>query len=151
MSESYLMRRSMPILDLAVLAMRLAIIIAVTFSLAAPVTAATQSPLKIPNHVNFGNQALGTTGEQIITLTNRSSDVVYIGGIGVSAQNGGFSLDFANIQCVGVTLQPGESCTYGVTFSPVIAGHQLGQSDIEFASPAGSEVAFIALSGRGTS
>jgi Abnormal spindle-like microcephaly-assoc'd, ASPM-SPD-2-Hydin len=149
MSKPYLMRRSTP--RLAVLVMRLAIMILVMFALAAPVTAATPSPLKIPNHVSFGNQALGTTGEQIITLTNRSSDVVTVSGIGVSAQNGGFSLDFANDQCVGVTLQPGQSCTYGITFGPVIAGHQVGQSDIDFASPTGSEVALIALSGRGTS
>jgi Abnormal spindle-like microcephaly-assoc'd, ASPM-SPD-2-Hydin len=151
MSESHLMRRSTPILDLAVLAMLLAIIFAVTCSLASPATAATQSPLKIPNHVNFGNQALGTTTEQIITLTNRSSDVVSVFGIGVSAQNGGFSFDFASNQCVGITLQPGESCTYGITFSPLIAGRLTGQSDISFASPAGGETALIALSGRGTS
>jgi hypothetical protein len=151
MSECPLMRRSTPISNLAVLAMVLAVILAVTFSLAAPATAATLSPLKIPNHVNFGNQALGTTAEQIVTLTNRSSDAVFIGGIGVSAEHGGFTLDFANIQCIGITLQPGDSCAYGIIFSPVIAGHQTGQSDVEFTSAAGSEVVFIALSGRGTS
>jgi hypothetical protein len=84
-------------------------------------------------------------------LTNRSSDAVFIDGIGVSSNDGGFLLDFANIQCVGITLQPGDSCTYGIFFSPVIAGHQTGQSDVGFVSPEGSQVVFIALSGRGTS
>ena len=130
---------------------RLAIILTVTGSFATPTAAAAQLPLKIPNHVNFGAQALGTTGEQFVTLTNRSSDVVSIDGIGVSSNSGAFVLDFANIQCVGITLQPGDSCTYGIFFSPVIAGHQVGQSDVGFVSPEGSQFVFIALSGRGTS
>jgi hypothetical protein len=139
------------ILRAASLARRLVIILTVTGSFVAPTAAATPLPLKAPHHVNFGAQALGTTGEQFITLTNRSSDAVFIDGIGVSSSSGAFLFDFANNQCVGITLQPGDSCTYGIFFSPVIAGHQEGQSDVGFVGPEGSQIVVIALSGRGTS
>ena len=62
---------------------------------------------------------------------------------------GAFRLDFANDQCVGIVLSPGDSCTYGILYAPVVPGHQTGNSDIEFTSTDNSlGIANIGLSGH---
>jgi hypothetical protein len=111
----------------------------------APAAYAARPQVKVPHHVNFGNSHVASTGERFVTLTNRSNTSVTISPIGVSSETGSFLLDFANENCVGVTLAPGASCTYGILYRPIVAGRQVGASDIQFDT---AGVVFIKLSGH---
>lgn len=110
-----------------------------------PAANAAPSELKVPNHLSFGNAAVGSVGEEFVTLTNTSAEPLTVSSVGVSSETGSFRLDFASDTCVGVTLAPGDSCTYGILYTPVVPGRQVGTSDVEFGT---SGLVFIDLSGH---
>jgi hypothetical protein len=115
----------------------------------APSASADAPLLRIPHHLSFGNAEVGSSGEEIVTIENRSDVTVTIFGIGVSSETGAFHFDFAANECVGAVLAPGDSCTYGILYEPVVAGRQTGNSDIEFAGADNSlGIASIGLSGH---
>jgi hypothetical protein len=115
----------------------------------APSAAAAAPLLDIPHHLSVGNTVVGSSSEEIITITNKSDVSVSVLGIGVSSETGAFRLDFANQHCVGIILSPGDSCTYAILYAPVVPGHQTGNSDIEFTSTDNSlGIANIGLSGH---
>jgi hypothetical protein len=115
----------------------------------APSAAAASPLLDIPHHLSVGNTVVGSSSEEIITITNKSDVSVSVLGIGVSSETGAFRLDFANQHCVGIILSPGDSCTYAILYAPVVPGHQTGNSDIEFTSTDNSlGIANIGLSGH---
>jgi hypothetical protein len=114
-------------------------------------TSASASPplLDIPHHLRLGNAVVGSSSEEIVTITNKSDVPVRVLGIGVSSESGAFRLNFAKDECVGVVLSPGDSCTYGILHTPVVPGRQIGNSDIEFTSTDNSlGLANIGLSGH---
>ena len=113
-------------------------------------SASASAPLlNIPHHLSFGNAAVGSSSEEIVTIENTSDVAVTIYSIGVSSETGAFQFDFAANECVGAVLAPGDSCTYGILYTPVVPGRQTGNSDIEFAGADNTlGVANIGLSGH---
>ena len=132
--------------------MRRSIILLVLASLLALTQPAAAGPrsLDIPKHMRFGKVAVGSVKEVFVTLTNVSDGQVRVTSIGVSSDDGGFQLDFDAEGCVGTTLEPGQSCSYGILFPPGTSGRLTGQSDLVFLSPDGGGFALIKLSGFGT-
>jgi Abnormal spindle-like microcephaly-assoc'd, ASPM-SPD-2-Hydin len=124
---------------------RLLVAVAVGACVFAPAATATAPQLKYPHHIAFGSATVGSVGEQFVTLTNRGKTPLTVFSIGVSSTTGSYVLDFANDGCVGTTLDPGASCTYGIRYTPVVRGRQIGTSDIGWGT---SGLTFIKLSGH---
>jgi hypothetical protein len=79
-----------------------------------------------PRALDFGNQAVGRTSSQRMTLTNSSDSTVKIVSI---AAAGDFT---ATGNCLAASpLAPGASCTIAVTFTPATEGSRTGTLRIE--------------------
>jgi len=99
----------------------------------------------IPNKLTFASQAVGTTSPvQTVALENTSNVSITISAITISG-------DFAETNTCGVllpnVLNPGNSCTFYVTFTPTQGGARTGTITITN-SGAGSPQA-ISLTGTG--
>lgn len=92
--------------------------------------------------VDFGDVAVGSSGAQLVTLTNTSNSNVSISY--VSAAGGGFSASGGS----AVTLTPNQSVTISVNFNPAEEGQVQGQLSI--ASNVLIEPLKIELSGNGS-
>lgn len=110
-----------------------------------------------PPVLNFGNVPVGSTAALSATLTNDSTSTVSLTGMNVTGTvpTSGWGL-LTGLPTVayavqgttcGSNLSPGKSCTFTVTFTPVIAGTAAGSfevTDNEADSPQS-----IALTGQG--
>ena len=93
--------------------------------------------------VNFGTVAVGTAVTQPVTLTSTGNAAVTVSSGNVTGP--GFSLIGASFP---ITLNPGQSASLGLQFSPAAAGTLSGQLVLSSNSSTGS--ATIGLSGTAT-
>ncbi|MEM7771984.1 MAG: choice-of-anchor D domain-containing protein [Cyanobacteria bacterium P01_A01_bin.37] len=77
------------------------------------------SPGLSPSPLTFGEQELGTTRQESITMTNRGNESIQVQGVSISQSN-----DFAivNETCTDGTLAAGGTCTVTVGFTPQESG-----------------------------
>jgi len=106
----------------------------------------TGSSVKLaPASVNFGNQAVGTTGSmQQITLTNLGSTALHISKISVVGTNAG---DFAESSTCGSSVLRGAKCFINVTFGPTSKGRRTAAVSIN--DDGGGSPQQVALTGNG--
>jgi uncharacterized repeat protein (TIGR01451 family) len=94
-----------------------------------------------PGSITFAAQILGTTSApQNVTLMNSGNAVLTITGITITG-------DFAQTNNCGMNLPAGTSCTFQVTFSPLVAGTRAGQLSVSHDAAGSPHV--VALSGAG--
>ena len=121
------------------------------FFFSAPQVAAASPTVKIrlDGGTNFGSHAVGTTTARTVTITNTGSSTVYVGTIGVSSNDGAFLYDNSGTNTchsgVGPYLEPGESCSYVILFSPQTTGTLTGTTDVGI----DNESTILKLRGRG--
>jgi hypothetical protein len=125
---------------------RLVILFAALFLFTAPQAAAAPSSAKVSveRGGNFGTQAVGSTTSKTVTVTNTGTTVVYVGTVSVTSHDGAFFLDFSSNTCGG-SLEPGESCSFDVLFTPPSPGTLSGWTDVGI----DNESTIIRLRGRG--
>ena len=104
----------------------------------APVLQLTPSTTSL----SFGSQALNASVTQSVTLTNTGNSAVSISQVNVTGS--GFSL---NGSAPLVTLSPGQTASFGVTFTPTVAGSATGSASV--ISTAANSPLSISLSGSG--
>jgi hypothetical protein len=92
----------------------------------------------------FGPVALGATADLKLTIKSCGGDPLSISG--ASATSSDFSVPASENGCIG-TLPIGQSCTFGVQFTPSVAGAESSILTIVSNSPIPAE---LALSGAGT-
>jgi hypothetical protein len=97
-----------------------------------------------PAVLSFGSEAVGATGTQNVTLTNNSN----LGSITVSAitVSGPFAFEGLTLPA---TLNPGQSATFSVTFTPSVSGTATGI--LAVTSTAENSPTTITLAGTGGS
>lgn len=97
----------------------------------------------VPANLNFGNQAVGTTSApQSATLTNVGTGPLNLAPmVAVNA-------DYAQSNNCAATLNPGDSCTIVVTFTPSISGPDPGTISVPDNAPANPQQ--LILSGNGS-
>src|SRR5207249_2691745 len=102
-----------------------------------------------PTSLNFGNQAVNTTGApQTVTLTNSGSSALTISSISITGTNSGDFAQTNNCPLTPSTLAASSSCTINVTFTPTAtAAHTASATCTESASRSPQTVS---LSGTGT-
>jgi hypothetical protein len=94
--------------------------------------------------LNFGNQAIGTTGrQQSVTLTNTGTTELKIQSMTASAE-------FGMKSTCGDRVAPGANCDIRATFSPTKQGAQTGTITITIIDNASSKPQVIELLGTGT-
>jgi len=110
-------------------------------------TAGTQTTTATasPNLIVFSSQlgGGGSSAPQPVVVTNTGNAVLTIAGIAVTGDSG----DFSFTGCQSTTLQPGDTCTLQVTFTPTAAGVRTGTLALD-ANVSCSNLA-VALSGTG--
>jgi len=119
---------------------------------------APQSPQKVtltgtgtstqlaPTSLNFGNQAVGTTGaRKLITLTNKGSAALNISGITIV---GASPEDFNQVNNCGTSVATGASCSIGVNFTPSVAGSR--SASLSVSDDGGGSPQTAGLAGTGT-
>jgi len=104
--------------------------------------ASTQALSFSTHNLSFGSVDTGASATQSVTATNTGNANVTISSI--LAAGTGFSLSGAGTPA---TLTPTQSLTFGVIFSPTVAGNATGA--VTVASNASGSPATIALSGTG--
>jgi len=98
-----------------------------------------------PTALDFGNQLVGAaSAAQTVTLTNTGSVNLNVGALSPSGQ---FTLIADN--CSNATVAPGNSCTFGVTFTPLSVGPKTGSVTIPSNSASNPDT--VSLSGNGVS
>src|SRR5260370_30885418 len=96
-----------------------------------------------PSAVTFGGEALGTTSKpQSVTLQNSGTSTLTLTGFSVSSPQFAFSSPAATN-----TLNPGQSTTLGLTFTPAATGNVNGSLIIS--SNAVPQSSTVSLSGTG--
>jgi Abnormal spindle-like microcephaly-assoc'd, ASPM-SPD-2-Hydin len=106
--------------------------------------AGTQAGLaSTPPSVSFGNVAVGTSGSASVSLSNSGSASVTISQANVTGT--GFTMVGSPN---GQTIQPGQSISFTIKFSPISAGNATGT--ISVASNAPNSPMTIPLTGAGT-
>jgi hypothetical protein len=115
--------------------------------LVGPQAAAAASTVKISLDRNFGTQAVGTTTTHTVTIVNTGTTSVRFGSIGVSSNDGAFGFPFDSNTCFtpDAFLDPGESCSFDITFTPLSTGTLRGTTDIAI----DNESTILKLRGRG--
>lgn len=97
-----------------------------------------------PTSLTFASRQINTTSAvQTVMLTNNGSGVLHLGALGIS---GDFTLSSDN--CSGQTVTAGNTCAFGVTFTPASTGPRSGSVSIP--SDAASSPDSVSLSGTGT-
>src|SRR5919197_2533223 len=112
---------------------RLLLAVSVSFLVLAPAAPATKSALDItPQQLKFGAQPFGSTTRLTLTITNTSSQPLFVSVEEISVPDT-FSPGQTGSTCVlfeATPLEPGESCSHIVDFfadpSPTFAGRQTG-------------------------
>jgi len=104
--------------------------------------ASTQALSFSTHNLSFGSVDTGASATQSVTVTNTGNANVTISSM--LAAGTGFSLSGAGTPA---TLTPTQSLTFGVIFSPTVAGNATGA--VTVASNASGSPATIALSGTG--
>jgi hypothetical protein len=112
--------------------------VALSGSGTAPVLQLTPSTTSL----SFGSETLNTSSTQSVTLANTGNSAVSISQVNVTGT--GFSL---NGSAPLLTLSPGQTASFGVTFTPTVAGSATGSASV-VSTAANSPVA-ISLSGSG--
>lgn len=101
-----------------------------------------------PTSLNFGNQAVGTSGTaQTVTITNNGTAATTISGITITGTNAG---DFSKTSTCPVspaTLAPNATCTISVTFTP--GGNGTRSATLNISDNAANSPQTVALSGTG--
>jgi Abnormal spindle-like microcephaly-assoc'd, ASPM-SPD-2-Hydin len=115
--------------------------------LGAPQAAAAASTVKINLDRNFGTQVVGTTTTHTVTITNTGTTAVRFGTIGVTSGDGAFGFAFDSNTCFSpdALLDPGESCSFDITFTPLTTGTLTGTTDISV----DNQSTILKLRGRG--
>src|ERR1700739_3893635 len=96
--------------------MTVAVIVALlvfVYSVASSFAARKRSQLAVPNSVDFGSVAVGTSGTQSLTVTNMAGSPISI--TAASAAGAGFSY---KAPVLPLNLQPGQSITVSASFLP---------------------------------
>ena len=115
-----------------------------TLTMSGSGVAATPALTVTPTSLVFGNEPVGNTQTQVVTLKNSGNSSVKVSSIGVSAadiQTGG--------GVNGATIAPGQTATLSVSFSPKKAETVSGS--VIIASNARSSPTTIRVSGTGVS
>jgi hypothetical protein len=96
----------------------------------------------------FGSVAVGTTSAaQSITVTDTGTAPLFFNGFRLGGTNAG---DFVEGDtCVGISIQPGTTCTIGLQFRPTATGSRTGTLTVLDSAANSPQV--ITLSGVGTS
>jgi hypothetical protein len=99
----------------------------VTALVAVPASFASTSPLSLsPSVVTLGHIEVGTTTEQIVTLTNTGSEALTLYSYEAFGYNGNFTVNPGTCTLL-TTLAPGQSCSFSVLTSPFVVGAIRGQ------------------------
>lgn len=107
--------------------------------------AATSGVTLSPTSASFITQVVGgTTAAQTLMLTNNSSAVVAISGMGFAGANAG---DFSETNNCGNSLSVGANCSIFVTFTPQQSGAQSATLQVTDSDPSSPQTA--ALTGTG--
>jgi hypothetical protein len=96
-----------------------------------------------PQSVSFGNVPVGTSGSQTVALLNSGTDPVNVSQA-TMAGSSGFTM---NGLALPMTLGPGQSTAFTVSFAPGGAGSASG--DISVVSNAANSVSTVTLTGMG--
>jgi hypothetical protein len=104
----------------------------------APVLQLTPSTASL----SFGSETLNASSTQSVTLTNTGNSAVTISQVNVSGS--GFSL---NGSAPLVTLSAGQTASFGVTFTPTVAGSAMGSASV--VSTAANSPLSVSVSGSG--
>ncbi len=81
-----------------------------------PVDTPSPSPLNFPDTAVYS-----TSAQEVVNFTNTGNAALITGTARTSGLNPDFSITSSTC---GVTLQPGQSCTVGVTFAPTFIGNE---------------------------
>jgi hypothetical protein len=101
----------------------------------------------LPDPVSFNAQLIGlATPPQTVTFTNLGSSAVDINNNGVTTDNNDYNV--VNDQCSNATLNQNDSCTVGVTFTPMSSGPDPGNLSIADDDPTNSSQQ-VAMGGQG--
>jgi hypothetical protein len=100
-----------------------------------------------PGQVDFGGVVVGTTsGQRLINLSNTGDGAATIGNLEIGGEHAGdFSVDTATDICSGVTLEPGQDCSFAIDFQPTGTGERSAQVNV----PSDSDDLTVALQGQG--
>jgi hypothetical protein len=100
-----------------------------------------------PGNVNFGNQAVGTTGPaQVITLSNVGLSALHVSAVTIQGMNAG---DFSQTNnCT--TVSAGGNCAINVTFKPSGTGTRTGSANVSFTSAVSPVPATLTGTGTGS-
>jgi hypothetical protein len=112
--------------------------IAVSGTGAAPINQLSASSASL----SFGSETLNTSSTQSVTLTNTGNSSVTISQVNVTGT--GFSLSGSTPL---LTLSPSQTASFGVTFTPTVAGSATGSASV--VSTATNSPISISLSGSG--
>ena len=97
-----------------------------------------------PSSLSFGSIQDGNTARSYVTLTNKKTGNVTI--YSLSTSGAAFSVQGLNLP---MTLTSGQSVTFSILFSPTTSGWVSGK--VQFMNPRNSVLAWVPLSGTGTS
>ncbi|MEA2449419.1 MAG: hypothetical protein QOG63_1351 [Thermoleophilaceae bacterium] len=130
--------------------MRRALLLLLLAGLIAPASSAAAGPfVKVtPERIDFGTRPVGTTDRATVTITNVTSGPVFVGGLSVTGDRGGFVFAFGTQNCP-TFLDPGASCSYGIDFNAFRRGYLVGRSSVSVASGNVGQTVTIPLLGRG--
>lgn len=100
-----------------------------------------------PTNLYFGNQEVGISSKgQFVTLTNSGTAPLQISKVALDIEEG---VNFKSIdRCSNLTVNPGESCTITVNFTPKIEGSH--SSSLTIIHNASDGLINVPLSGTGT-
>ena len=98
------------------------------------------------NSLNFGTVTKGTGSSKTVTLTNPGTTALSINAIGISGDTLDFTVTSTGTPCQS-TLNPGNSCTIGVTFKPLSTGSHA--ATLVITDNAQNSPQKVALSGTG--
>ena len=95
--------------------------------------------LSVPHESRiFGGHATGTSVTHDLTIEANGDGAVSISGIQLSGTDAAqFQLDDP---CTGTTLQPGQTCTFAVTFAPTTVGDLKANLTIEHGGPVAPQI-----------
>lgn len=96
----------------------------------------------------FGNEAVGQSTSQPVTVTNAStSTVLHITGIAIGGTNASNYIEIDNCVSTG-SIAPGASCTITVTFKPTANGFRT--ANLSITDDGGGSPQTVVLTGTGT-
>lgn len=123
--------------------LRLFLLSAATIAAIALTASASASPSALvmtPHTLNFGTITVGTYVDLRVTLTNRSTDTLFLDGWGIGVKAGQnpwadavLGQEDTCLSLYGYHIPPGGSCSLTpIRFHPAEAGHYRGFIDVEF-------------------